>query len=66
MQDVPRENQGSSYKALFLRHAKQVPSLKHIVGGKKKPKKTTCGLAEKLIYDVDTNPFRIFFFFLEM
>lgn len=30
MQDVPRQNQDSVYKALFLRYAKQVPSLKHI------------------------------------
>lgn len=62
MQGVPRQNQDSSYKALFLRYAKQVPSLKHLVE-KKKIKKPHVDLQkEKLIYDVDTNPFRFFFF----
>lgn len=63
MQDVPSQNRDSSYKALFLRYAKQVPSLKHIVWEKKKNQnhRWTCK-KERVTYDVDTNPFRIFFY----
>lgn len=57
IQDVPRQNEDSSYKAVFLRYAKQVSYLKHL-SEEKQNSHVDLHKKETLLCELDANPFR--------